>query len=362
MAVRTSLELGISGYSLVLVLLHCAGCGAVSNEAEDGPSAGALLPIEEAQQGPESNGIALNGLFPNGIALNGPSPNAIALNGIALNGIALNGIALNGVHVEGGELVAVVPDCGTTLRGAALTGATLAALLGDGSSVPLRIDAVEGSGDAEVFLYRVSFHDGKSWRAACGEEKGEPIPAMALRGIWDPSSGTASGGDFIDDPGLFTFACTNAVLAKCVRIGYAPWREVEECHEGVCQSIPMRAFHQSCTRMMRADYCGDGTPHTKNGTPIDVWDGFAIQLWQDIDHRWQEDAEWSPEGAVCISGTRWDGQVDAYIDEHCPERRASAFACFGEASTFFSAQGFGVSLTERSLLRNESTHARSVLH
>jgi hypothetical protein len=30
-------------------------------------------------------------------------------------------------------------------------------------------------------------------------------------------------------------------------------------------------------RLVRADYCGDGIGHTRNGTPIDLFDRIGIQ-------------------------------------------------------------------------------------
>jgi hypothetical protein len=56
--------------------------------------------------------------------------------------------------------------------------------------------------------------------------------------------------------------------------------------------------------MVRADYCGDGTPHTVNGTPIDVYDGIGIQA---PDTNWLVDAEWGPDGALCVNSPRSAG-------------------------------------------------------
>lgn len=36
-----------------------------------------------------------------------------------------------------------------------------------------------------------------------------------------------------------------------------------------------RDYHQVCTRMVCADYCGNGIGHTQNSTPIDVYDRLA---------------------------------------------------------------------------------------
>jgi len=52
------------------------------------------------------------------------------------------------------------------------------------------------------------------------------------------------------------------VIAKCYRWGYRPW---------VTGYGDLATMHWTCTRLARADYCGDGVPHTRNGTTINVW-------------------------------------------------------------------------------------------
>ena len=54
--------------------------------------------------------------------------------------------------------------------------------------------------------------------------------------------------------------------------------------------------------MVRADYCGDGVPHTVNGTLVDVYDRLSptIQTQATADHpEWGVEAEWGPDGALC---------------------------------------------------------------
>ena len=36
--------------------------------------------------------------------------------------------------------------------------------------------------------------------------------------------------------------------------------------------MSLASYHQACTRMARADYCGDGTSHTQDGTWIEYYD------------------------------------------------------------------------------------------
>ena len=104
----------------------------------------------------------------------------------------------------------------------------------------------------------------------------------------------------------------DGVLAKCVRWGFAPWVKRE--------SADMRALHQTCTRMVRADYCGDGVPHTKEGTPINLWDTAGINVRSNTPGMAFE-AAWGPHGALRIERSRWPDGLD-YVRRHCPERLA----------------------------------------
>lgn len=49
--------------------------------------------------------------------------------------------------------------------------------------------------------------------------------------------------------------------------------------------------------MARADYCGDGVPHTKSGTLIDLYDIHGIQTVVPNDGQTFE-AGWNEDGAV----------------------------------------------------------------
>ncbi len=99
-------------------------------------------------------------------------------------------------------------------------------------------------------------------------------------------------GDHIDDANLLTFACDDGVIAKCVSWGYAPWSVGAD-------------VHQACTRLARADYCGDGTPWTLDGTIIDVYDALGVQEMVP-DPELHFEAAWGPDGAVCVAQTRYD--------------------------------------------------------
>jgi hypothetical protein len=110
-------------------------------------------------------------------------------------------------------------------------------------------------------------------------------------GIWDESGARTDRVDTGDTSADTTFACTVGVIAKCVAWGYRPWSGHTE-------------LHQTCTRMARADYCGNGVPHTENGTWIDLYDIRSIQTPVPNDALSFE-AGWGPNGAVCVNQPRF---------------------------------------------------------
>ena len=55
--------------------------------------------------------------------------------------------------------------------------------------------------------------------------------------------------------------------------------------------------------MKRADYCGDGNGHTKDGTWIDLYDHLSPPIQMQATD-WPLEAHWGPRGASCVSSRR----------------------------------------------------------
>jgi len=113
--------------------------------------------------------------------------------------------------------------------------------------------------------------------------------------------------------------CTTGVIAKCYRWGYRPW---------VTGYGDLVALHWTCTRLARADYCGNGVSHTRDGTWINVWDNLPapgpIQahgggLLQLPPSGMTFEAGWSTGGAVFLSHARWTTGGNL-IAQACPDR------------------------------------------
>ena len=163
--------------------------------------------------------------------------------------------------------------------------------------------------DREVYLYTVNYQEpnNSQWHNLCQPDANNLAKAMLLSGEWNET------GTHIDNDRV-TVACTSGVLAKCVRWGYKPWQTV--------QGVSLRDYHQTCTRMARADYCGNGISHTKDGTQIDIYDRLGIQQPEPQDN--QEivfEAAWGVNGAVLLARTRYPEGL-AQLKKECPEKLA----------------------------------------
>jgi hypothetical protein len=238
----------------------------------------------------------------NGIRLNGIRLNGIRLNGVRLNGIRLNGSALTGYVVVGYDKSG--QEKRKDYSGADLVNAELVGLLEDGTEVPLRIDSYRAQRD--ISYYRVAVWDAgeRAWQAGCGvDARGRGIEAIPVAGVWDLGEGTPTGGAHIDDPDLFTFGCIDTAIGECVEWGYKPWLTVTRCDGDGCWQVPGSDYHQACTRLVRADYCGDGRSWTQDGTPINVYDDVGIEA-PDTSRPWRHEGNWGPDGASCLSATR----------------------------------------------------------
>jgi hypothetical protein len=238
----------------------------------------ALTSVEQAGISP--NGISPNGISPNGISPNGISPNGISMNGISMNGISPNGISPNGTAIG-------IATSGPPLAGPELIGSRWTGHLSDGTNVALRIDdVVQGTGaNTDVWSYRLSVSTDGTWRPLCLDGNGGPIFADSVRGTWNLAFGAPGGGSYDEAAPDFTLACRGSAIAKCVELGYKQWT-------GHAPEM------ETCTRALRGDYCGDGTPYTVTGTLVNIFDGEGIQADAAA---WDAEAEWTPDGALCIS-------------------------------------------------------------
>jgi hypothetical protein len=266
-----------------------------------------VQPLTESSQdlvttnGRSLNGRSLNGRSLNGVSL-GSTVAAVSFDEVQLRGMTLESTWLNGTIFVGqqGE---------TIYSGSNFRGAHFSAVTDTGVPLELRIDSMghEAPPNADVWTYQVSFrvppidaaengNDGDArgvWSPICANDSGVAVAAIPVNGRWDYRSGVPGGGDKIADPSSFTFACKGlGAIAKCVDpIGYKPWKMVK--------GVSLDRWHQACVRLIRGDYCGDGTPYTHDGERVDIYDGVGVQSRTEL--LWLIEAEWDEAGARCFN-------------------------------------------------------------
>jgi len=269
------------------------------------------------------------------------------LNGKDLNGKDLNGSDLSKFMVsvnfnlakKGGALLDDVWLDGTTFYGykgsniylgEEFVGVEFQGNLGDGGTVPVRITGMSPAPvpNEDMNLYSVQYLDAASgtWRPACQDAAGNATQALPVSGVWDYRQGVPGGGSKTDDPRRFTFACQGGAIAKCALWGYRPWANYN--------GTALAAYHQACTRMVRADYCGTGQSYTKTGNPINFYDELGIQ--KDTEN-WFFEAEWDMNGARCF---------------YALNRTRSSLPCFDSRADLLCGQN--LSTSRGVLMRNET--------
>jgi hypothetical protein len=201
---------------------------------------------------------------------------------LAMLAIATPGMACaqSPLTVEGTEFVLTTAD-GRVFRSFDLVGASLK--VGSGN-LEVTIESVEEDQFAvggRVLLHHFIVRDESGIRAnlcvadAQGRSLGFPVP---------------------DGHGGFDLTCTSGAVGKCIRWGYRLWEEQPG-------GPPLRALHQACTHMARADYGGDGSANTREGTVIQVCDRYGVRSCnKDVPLVFE--AAWGVQGATCVARAR----------------------------------------------------------
>jgi hypothetical protein len=268
---------------LCALLSGCAaGSGDCDGELASECSSDLAEAVSESRSGQSRSGQGRSAQSRSG---QGTEAGSYAVTGARIGGVAVNGLALEGTKVMG------YLD-GQPISGEGFVGATVIQVSPSGDTMEAKIEAIEIDPldpTGETWLYTLSVDAGAGGRAnMC-----LPGPDGAARAI--PVAGRWTDSGAREDVG-FTFGCTSGVIAKCVRWGYRPWESVN--------GASLASYHQACTRMARADYCGDGTSHTQDGTIVDFYDNLSINT-NTADLLMLFDGAWSPDGAYCIGKERW---------------------------------------------------------
>lgn len=90
-------------------------------------------------------------------------------------------------------------------------------------------------------------------------------------------------------PDTLYLACTSGAVGKAVAWGYKPWQRAQGDFE-------------AAVRMVRADYCYDGTSWTTPGAPVEVRDVWDINDFLNVEH--PTEAVWGRDALGCLGQTR----------------------------------------------------------
>ncbi|HEY8375012.1 MAG TPA: ADYC domain-containing protein [Nannocystis sp.] len=280
--------------SVAVAVTMMPACDEPQREAEGSCACG-----EIETRGLQQNGMVLNGMVLNGMVLNGMVLNGTLLGNpsgdeyVTLEKIILHGKgAASEAWLEGSNLVVKAKD-GTLVSGDGLDSAKLKFEIRENGVTQKKtlkiLDAKPLAPGSDVWVYDITIQvQGGPWQPLCLDSAGEPTQAILLGDTWSPETGARRA----PLAGALTFACRDAALAKCVEWGYRPW--------STAGGMSLRDFHQACTRLVRADYCGDGTSHTFNGTPVHALDEVGVQA-PEPGATFAVEAEWNADGAVCLN-------------------------------------------------------------
>ena len=297
-------------FAALLTVLACGGAPAPSLRERPGELV--------MQQGQQMQGQQMQGQQMQGASLNGAEqPVVHSYTGASL----ANGRALKKLSLEQGTLVGTGP-AGRTYSGQALVGTLIPAQQGDARLVTRISSATPDP----------TFPEGGTWLygvdVLAADGSATPLCRPDLNGVSAaiPVAATFNThGDRVESTTQFTFGCTAGVVAKCYRWGYKPWLTGDD---------DFAALHWACTRMARADYCGDGTSGTFDGTWINLWDSAGAPgpfNSYSAAPGYLFEAGWSTRGAVCLSKQRWL-TLPPDVQARCPDRLIAPGAATGVAT------------------------------
>lgn len=178
--------------------------------------------------------------------------------------------------------------------------------------VKIRVDDVMEKTSASgnpLFFYQLSVFDAATqlWNSYCDKDPQGQQLALFYYGHADAENGYQAAQKI-------SITCSSGVIAKCITWGYSPYADHAKA----------AALFNTCLRMARADYCGNGKGYTKNGMSINIYDNYGIQV-SDNDKELAFEAAWNENGAMCVHHSRVQENIDIEgLIKACPEKFSAA--------------------------------------
>ncbi len=305
--------------------------------------------------GINSGGINSGGI--NGSGLVGTGVEGLTLTSATYTGGGLTNAVVTGLALNNSELLIAVGD--KLFRGSSVEGLELHySYQANATSAPVvytikfgasgldpRAKLPQGQAN-DVWTYSLSWKLASApadaaWQSWCQTETGSADRAILLANRWDSKTVNR-----VNQPSFVTFACHDWPLAKCTWMGYRPWANGTSCtgagSQRKCTDISLADHHQSCVRMMIADYCGSGKSYTVNGTLIDIYDYLNPPI-NVPETDWDIEARWTPTGAICINEPRHPELVGKWRRPDCNgDGKPDDFPACGQSDNRYSGKGLVV--------------------
>ncbi len=208
------------------------------------------------------------------------------------------------LDVEDDELVA--KKTGSTLRGVQLLGATILVKEPGLLSLPIPItiagyDEIDSwaAGAPDVPAYALVYPDLGTITGSRNVCNGDVTDVLATAAV-------VLGGETYnlttkqvneDMDRWLTIGCAGSAAAKMRLFNYGPQSDFDG--EGNPATVDQR---QATLKMITADYCGNGTSYTANGTPLQFEDAAGTVPVSGTPGAIE--AVWTAEGALCLGATR----------------------------------------------------------
>jgi hypothetical protein len=156
----------------------------------------------------------------------------------------------------------------------------------------------------EIELYRFARLDTNNQLYCPADAAGQSL-GFPMAGSW------TADGTHLHAAGQISIACLGTPEARCVHLGYRPWRRTAD-------GASLWDYNEACVRALRADYCGSGLVHSGARESLALYDRLGIQKLQSADGMSFE-AAWGAYGAVCVNHTRMPaGMTLKDLRTECP--------------------------------------------
>lgn len=253
-----------------------------------------------------------------------------------ITSITYNGTPVSNLTTTGGGWLQVTANNVTTkLTGVFLLTFQIGSPVNGLIEVQGGTDAPAGAPTYAKYTVMTHLNGAPSWAYFCPHTipDGQSAPSYTINEPMIPVGGAKwlSNGARIDDSNSITLSCGHDSVGGCILWDYPPWGTATYNS----RVYSLKATHQACTRMKRADICGDGGSSTTPDagpalhTTLQVWDSYGVHPSSPQTFATTE-GYWDANGAVCFNSSEYRTTELDYVAlkdsalQQCPKPACSA--------------------------------------